>query len=380
MEDSNKPENQQPASSEEAAPAIDRDIPSVASGTDYSKIGIVALVAVCAVAIILIVLDGMHKNEPTLLTEAEEITFKTPHSMSGPYIETPPPEPDPEILTPVSEPQIAAIDPMELQLQQEALRLAREQKKRAEERLRSSQLIYDDTRGAALSVTAPSSANGGTLTGNDRNLAFASQYGNQDVIVATATQMNNLDTLIAQGTMIDGILETAVQSDLPGMVRAIVSEDIYSFDGSHLIIPKGAKLVGRYNSGLVRGQTRIFVIWNRLLRPDGVSVTINSFGADDLGRAGLPGQLDTHFLERFGSSVLLSLINGGIQAGVQSVNDNNATIALNSGNDFSRAAEIALDNSIGIPPTIHIDQGTRIKVFVAQDLDFSKVTGNVPKR
>lgn len=381
MEDPNNPDNQGVPPNDEPLRASDRDIPSVAQDRDYSKIGIIALVGICALAIILVALDGMNKSEPTLLTEPEQISFKTPSSSSGPYIQTSPPEPAPEVLTPVQQPQIAAIDPMELQMQQEALRLAREQKKRAAERLRSPQLVYDDSRGVAVSGAAPSSSGGGSLTGGDRNLAFADQYGRQDVAVATASQMENLDTLIAQGTMIDGILETAVQSDLPGMVRAIVSEDVFSFDGSHLVIPKGAKLIGRYNSGLVRGQTRVFVIWNRLLRPDGVSVNIGSFGTDDLGRSGLAGYLDTHFLERFGSSVLLSLIDASIQIGVESVdNDDTATVALDSGNDFSRAAEIALENSIGIPPTIHIDQGTRIKVFVAKDLDFSQVAGNIPKR
>src|SRR5690606_144422 len=141
------------------------------------------------------------------------------------------------------------------------------------------------------------------------NVAFANQYGNSDVEVAKATKMQNLHALVAQGTMIDGLLETAIQSDLPGMVRAIVSENTYSFDGSQLLIPKGSRLIGRYNSGLVRGQSRVFVIWNRLIRPDGVSVNIGSYGTDDLGRSGLGGVVDTKFFERFGSSVLLSLID-----------------------------------------------------------------------
>lgn len=381
MEDPQNPNNLGPSSGEEVPIASDRDIPSVAQDRDYSKIGIIALVGICALAIILVAMDGMSQKEPKLLTEPEEVTFKTPSSSSGPYIQNLPPEPAPEALAPVQQPQIETIDPMELQMQQEALRLAREQQKRAAERLRSPQLVFDDSRGAGSPGTASSISGGGSLTGGDRNLAFAAQYGNQDVAVATATQLENLHALIAQGTMIDGILETAIQSDLPGMVRAIVSEDVYSFDKSHLVIPKGAQLIGRYNSGLVRGQTRVFVIWNRVLRPDGVSVNIGSFGTDDLGRSGLAGYLDTHFLERFGSSVLLSLIDASIQIGVESVDDDDtATVALDSGDDFSRAAEIALENSIDIPPTVHIDQGTRIKVFVAKDLDFSQVAGNIPRR
>ena len=180
--------------------------------------------------------------------------------------------------------------------------------------------------------------------------------------------------------MIGGILETAIQSDLPGMVRAVISEDVYSFDGSHLLIPKGSKLVGRYRSGVTRGQSRIFVIWNRMIRNDGVSVNISSYGTDTLGRSGLNGEIDTHFFERFGSSVLLSMIDAGLKIGVNAMDDtDSATVALETGDDFSRASEIALENSIAIPPTIHVDQGKRIKVFVGKDLDFSQVAGNMPR-
>jgi len=254
-----------------------------------------------------------------------------------------------------------------------------------EERKRSPQIIFDNSGSAQSNVAGGSSSQGGSgsLLGGgeqDPNIAFANQYANSDVEIATASQLQNLDTLVTQGTLIDGILETAIQSDLPGLVRAIVSEDVYSFNGSHLIIPKGSKLIGRYRSGLVRGQSRVFVIWNRLIRNDGVSINIGSYGSDDLGRSGLAGEVDTHFFERFGSSVLLSLIDGALQIGVNAIDDDDqATVALDTGTDFSRSAEIALDNSIGIPPTVHVHQGARIKVFVGKDLDFSQVAGNIPK-
>jgi len=279
-------------------------------------------------------------------------------------------------------------DPMaaqrELAMQQEAMRMAQEQKKRVEQRIASPQLIYDQTGGSSsptFSVAGQPSGAGGTLSGgDDPNTAFANQNAHLDVETATASQLQNLNTLIPQGTMIGGILETAIQSDLPGMVRAVISEDVYSFDGSHLLIPKGSKLIGRYRSGLNQGQSRVFVIWNRMIRNDGVSVNIGSYGTDALGRAGLDGEIDTHFFERFGSSVLLSMIDTGLKIGVNALDDtDSATVALETGNDFSRASEIALENSIAIPPTIHINQGKRIKVFLGKDLDFSQVAGNIPR-
>lgn len=366
----------------------DREFPTIAQGSSASKFGIFAFLAVGVIAIIFVALDGMEQSAPRELTTPEEIEFRTP-TPSGPYIEIEEQAEVPleQLVPPIDEREL--YDPLEaqreLQMQQEALRLAREQKKRMEERRRSPQIIFDNSGSAQANLAGGSSSQGGqgSLLGGgeqDPNIAFANQYANSDVEIATASQLQNLDTLVTQGTLIDGILETAIQSDLPGLVRAIVSEDVYSFNGSQLIIPKGSKLIGRYRSGLVRGQSRVFVIWNRLIRNDGVSINIGSYGTDDLGRSGLAGEVDTHFFERFGSSVLLSLIDGAIQIGVNAIDDDDqATVALDTGTDFSRSAEIALDNSIGIPPTVHVHQGARIKIFVGKDLDFSQVAGNIPK-
>tara|TARA_R110001592_G_scaffold31482_2_gene110980 strand:- start:8293 stop:9447 length:1155 start_codon:yes stop_codon:yes gene_type:complete len=359
----------------------DRDIPSVAHNRDFSKLGIIAFIAVGLIAIILVAKDGLDKNDPKPLTAAEEIEYRT-SAPSGPYIDIAEPElPIEQLVPPIDEREL--YDPLEaqreFQMQQEALRMAREQKKRMEERRRSPQIIFDESKNSPSGDTPAVSSQSGSLLGGqeDPNIAFANQYANADVETAQASQLQNLETLVTQGTVIDGILETAIQSDLPGMVRAIVSEDVYSFDNSTLVIPKGSKLVGRYRSALTTGQSRVFVIWNRLIRSDGVSINIGSYGTDDLGRSGLAGVVDTHFFERFGSSVLLSLIDTGLQIGVNAVDDEDqATVALETGSDFSHSAEIALENTIGIPPTVHVHQGSRIKVFVGKDLDFSQVAGN----
>ena len=371
-----------------SSPPADRDIPSVAATvTPKQYILGGALVAIAAVAIIFVVVDGMKKNEPKSFVQPEEVAFKSSNNTSAPYIEPEPVEtPKPTAAQEIKPEYDPVAAQREMALQQEAIRMAQEQKKRMEKRIASPQLIYDQNNSSSVSASAaensqPLASSGGSLpNGDDPNTAFANQNAHLDVETATAGQLNNLDSLITQGTMIGGILETAIQSDLPGMVRAVISEDVYSFDGSHLIIPKGSKLIGMYKSGVTRGQSRVFVIWNRLIRNDGVSINIGSYGTDSLGRSGLGGEVDTHFFERFGSSVLLSMIDAGLKIGVQSMDDKDtATVALDTGDDFSKASEIALENSIAIPPTIHVDQGKRIKVFVGKDLDFSQVAGNTPK-
>ena len=187
-----------------------------------------------------------------------------------------------------------------------------------------------------------------------------------------------------EGSLIPGILETAVNSDLPGQMRAIVSKDVWSFDGRRIIIPTGTRLIGEYQSSLVTGQTRIFVVWTRLIRSDGASIRLNSIGADSLGRAGMTGNIDKHFRERFGNAILLSIVGGGasyltgygsgssVMGATQSDADRAAEIARNTiAETFSNMANQALSDGLKIPPTISVAQGERIFVYVRQDLDFS---------
>lgn len=359
----------------------DRGIPSVKQNSDYTKILAVIFLLFGTIAIIFVIMDGLKENKPKKLTEPQENTFQTYSGNSGPYISDPViPPPDNQLSENLPETNTTQnTSQLEILMQQEALRIAKEKQVEAKKRIQSPQLIFDEGKAAsAQTQNAIAHENAGSLSSsNDPNLEFASHFNNKDVEKVTASQLNNLSTLITQGTMIDGILETAIQSDLPGMVRAIVSENIYSFSGNNLLVPKGSKLVGQYNSGLVRGQSRVFIIWNRLITPEGVSIQIGSYGADNLGRSGVAGEVDTHFFERFGSSILLSMINASIEIGVNSLDNQDATnIAVDSGSEFSRSAEIALENSIRIKPTVNIHQGTQIKVFVGKDLDFEQVANS----
>jgi type IV secretion system protein VirB10 len=260
-------------------------------------------------------------------------------------------------------------------MQRIAIRRAEEERQLMEQRRRAPILVVDKRRQrGATSNTLGASARSGSTTSDDSESLVASLVSS-DVDSVGVSYIKDKSHTIAQGSLIRGVLETAIQSDLPGFVRAEVAHDVFSFDGSRLLIPRASRLVGHYRSGLVRGQTRVFIVWDRLLRPDGASMLIGSPGTDLLGRSGLDGDLDTHFFKIFGSSILLSLVDGLIDVAVESARDSsgsNTTILQNT-NQLNRAAEIALENSINIPPTIHVDQGTPIQVFVARDLDFRQV-------
>nr|WP_325265945.1 TrbI/VirB10 family protein [uncultured Rhizobium sp.] len=150
---------------------------------------------------------------------------------------------------------------------------------------------------------------------SDPNKAFLAQSEQNRITPAIASRNARPDALIAHGTLIRGFLETAINSDLPGMVRAVVRENVYSLDGRRILVPKGPRLVGEYKSGLSRGQKRVFVVWNRIVVSDGTQVDIASPGADNIGQAGLTGKVDMHWAERVGSAMFFSILGSGAQIG-----------------------------------------------------------------
>ena len=206
------------------------------------------------------------------------------------------------------------------------------------------------------------------LNSNER---FANRAGNKETEVVRAQRLPNQESLVAQGTIIGAVMETALDSDVPGFARAIVTRDVLSFDGSQVLIPAGSHVIGEYNSGVAQGASRIFIVWNRLIRPDGVSIALASPAVDDLGRGGLGGKVNRHFLQRYGGAILLSVLTGGIGAVTQSLS-RGSTVIVSSSNEATSLAGQASRGS-DIPPTIKTRQGALVRIFVARDLDFSTV-------
>ena len=218
-------------------------------------------------------------------------------------------------------------------------------------------------------------ASAGTNPANDRNLSdterFAARVGGGETEVARARRMTGLDRLVPQGAVLGAVMETALNSDQPGFARALTQRDMYSFDGSAILIPAGSRLIGQYKSGVAQGASRLFVLWTRLIRPDGVSIELGSPATDDLGRGGLGGKVNRHFVQRFGGAILTSVLSGGISAATASLSGG-STILVGSANQASSLASQATQ-SADIPPTITTRQGAAVRVFVARDLDFTRV-------
>jgi len=248
----------------------------------------------------------------------------------------------------------------------------------AEARQNSPALIIDLSQpegagalGGANAHAIADAIGGDALSGNER---FAARFGGAGQ-AAQARPLANPSMTIPQGAIISGVLETAINSDLPGYVRALVSRDVLSFDGSVVLVPRGSRLFGQYRASADLGQSRAFVIWTRVMRPDGVSIDINSPGADALGRGGLEGETDRHFFRRFGGAILLTLLGGAADA---AANGGNTQVVVGVARGSSDAASAALAEEINIPPTIRVAQGAAIRIIVSRDLDFSRVSGRTP--
>jgi type IV secretion system protein VirB10 len=261
------------------------------------------------------------------------------------------------------------------------------------ERLKSPIMVLGGSSSKAA-PTGQGDEDQGVFNGDDSNMAFAKKSMQKSVApTVISRKIRNMRSTIAQGRIINAVLETAINTQLPGPIRAIVSRDTYAEHGRAILIPKGSRLIGVYNTNIFNGQQRVFIVWNRVIRPDGVDVMINSIGVDDLGRAGVNGFIDTRFGEMLSAVTLTSLLGVGMAYGVEQLGDGEPvqqTQGLgNQGNVFTTtnaqssqqaaiqgAARIgqvgtnAAQRLMDMRPRITIDQGTTVNVFVQNDLVF----------
>ncbi|HYJ82503.1 MAG TPA: TrbI/VirB10 family protein [Allosphingosinicella sp.] len=225
-------------------------------------------------------------------------------------------------------------------------------------------LVIDTSTAPPGSASGPG---GSVVPGGSGSLSdtFA---GDQSVDRVRSGIFANRSTTVAQSTLIPAVLETAFDSRRPGFARAIVSRDVRSFDGTRVLIPRGSRLTGEYRSDIQPGQKRALINWTRLIRPDGVTIAIGSPTADTLGRGGVRGDYDSHFLERFTGAFLQTALDVGLNAASRAA-VGSVVVAL-PGSTQNVGQSLLQQNRIG--PTLTVPAGTSISVFVARDLDFSK--------
>ena len=226
--------------------------------------------------------------------------------------------------------------------------------------------------GGAGQQPAPGGQNGGSE-------GLAARLQPTVLQARTAGKLPNLDYLLKRGTSIPCALKTGIDTTLPGFVICNVLNNVYSANGKVLLVERGATVFGEQQSQLKQGQERTFVVWTRIDNPNGVFANIDSPATDQMGYSGIPGYVDTHFWQRFGGAIMLSLIKDFSQAYSQRVANSSNTGATaaqpysNTNQATQDMAAEALRNSINIPPTLVVLPATVVNVMVARDVSFENV-------
>jgi type IV secretion system protein VirB10 len=175
------------------------------------------------------------------------------------------------------------------------------------------------------------------------------------------------------------VLDTAIDVTLPGLTSCTVTRNVYSANGRVLLLERGSRVDGEHGAGVRTGTKRVFILWSRITTPNGVVIDVDSPAADSLGRSGIDGEVDNHWGERVGGAFMLSLVQDGVaalaskEAGTS--NAGGAVVLQNTQSAGSTLAGKVLDSTINIPATFAKNQGDRVNVFVARDLDFGGVYG-----
>lgn len=205
--------------------------------------------------------------------------------------------------------------------------------------------------------------------------------GSADSDLTSAQPLTKPDTLMQRGTYIRCVLETRIISDIAGYSTCLVTEPVYSFNGHTLLLPKGSKILGSYQKN--QNQRRVEVIWDRIITPTGIDVNMKSPGIDNLGGSGLPGQYDAHWGSRIGAALLISMLSDAFKYEAAKHGPKTTTISngyvtqepfeSNTARTVQDLANQAVREAANRAPTVTINQGTVIYVYVAKDVDFSGV-------
>jgi type IV secretion system protein VirB10 len=198
--------------------------------------------------------------------------------------------------------------------------------------------------------------------------------------------LGNRSLTMPKGVLFTCSLKTRVISATSGFVGCQVQRNVFSDDGKVVLAERGSHLDGEYRVVQVRpGVTRIPVLWTRLRTPNGVTVDLDSPGTGSLGESGIGGYVDDRWPERIGAALLVSLIDDAVKMVASDASPANAvsgssTVLLPSTTATgSKLAEKVLEATINIPPLLYQNQGSIVGVYVARDVDFSKVYALEPR-
>jgi len=194
--------------------------------------------------------------------------------------------------------------------------------------------------------------------------------------ISTVAGVHHYDPnlFLVRGTFIPCSMDVKLISMLGGQITCTIAEDIYSANGNVLLIEKGSTAVGTYKkTGLQNGMNRLYAIWEDLRTPNNIIISLGSGASDELGSAGMVGDVDNHWGMRVGGAILLSIIDDAMTAVSNKALGSNGYTINNTTTATSNMADTMLNKFINIPPTLYKHQGDLINIYVNKDVDFSKV-------
>jgi type IV secretion system protein VirB10 len=241
----------------------------------------------------------------------------------------------------------------------------------------------DGTLAGALSASSPGDSSGPGDMGGATTLATHS--GPRLVTASAVPQSGSTPTrayvvpdptlMMTRGRAIPCTVIPAIDTTLTGIVTCVTAEDATGADNRVSLMDRGTLCTGQQGGGVIRGQSRVGIIWQLCETPQHVRVPLESVAADSLGRPGIPGIVDNHFWDRFGAAIALSLISdiGPYLVATRQGGSNNTTIAFPAITGPQEVMTEALKSTVGIPPTITASQGTQVLIYLAGDVDFRDV-------
>jgi len=212
----------------------------------------------------------------------------------------------------------------------------------------------------------------------DRKEAFLAAPADRDTLSGHRLQQPLSPYQLMAGTVLAASLITGINSDLPGLVEAQITEHVFdTVSGAHCLVPQGSKLIGRYDSQVAYGQSRVLLVWTRLIRPDGSSIVLDRLPAtDEAGYAGIEDGVDYHWGRIFAAAAVSTLLDVGAQMGAGDSQD--ALVkALRQGSQdtINQAGQQIVRRSINVQPTLTVRPGWPLRVLVAKDIVLPPMPG-----
>lgn len=250
--------------------------------------------------------------------------------------------------------------------------------------------VYEDDEPAPAPMTAPEKIEYSSVlvdvygtkqaTKQLQETGLAGSMRTSNLANGTVSNRGDTTMMLLKGTNIPCVLKTKVDSTYQGFTICQVTKDVYSANGKVLLIERGSSVFGEQNIQMTQGKARVSIVWGRIETPKNVSINLDSPATGQLGEMGVNAKVNNHFWKRFGGAIMLSVIQDALAVGRSHLEKNkqgesNQTTVNNTTSTAESMSEEILKNTINIPPTATVNQGTVINIMVARDVDFNSIYG-----